>query len=256
MTAGNPATAFAEVAEGAKTLLASAERYLDESEMRYKRLEIEAKKTVNADPALGYLLLAYIRQLVGDFEGVQERLANARKLNAPSLQVAEASLPCFINLGNFTAARSSYCEAADPRQGHFTNNYESGATCGAFRLQRDFEEVAAKMNLKLPDSIPHAKYRHAAQVLDATATRDDEVSALLDLAGEVLRTRRLFFLGPSPDIDVVDDPESDSCVFMNFRVAGGADNAAAMTVELADMAAERLERIPPGISVGFSSALV
>ncbi|KTT17967.1 hypothetical protein NS331_16555 [Pseudacidovorax intermedius] len=80
---------------------------------------------------------------------------------------------------------------------------------------------------------------------------DSEYARVLDLAGEMLRQRRLFWLDRSPRL--LFDEEMD-CHWVQFRIAVSPEDAADMTGELISLLVEAdLDRLP--INVSFYGAL-
>lgn len=253
MTSAAPLLNTSYVVDGVCDLLAQATKYYSPSDFQIRRLATEANKVLQANPAIGHLVLAFTKQLSGDGNSVRHHLENAIRFGAPRQQVAEVAMTCFTNLGMFSDAMSSYREAGDPQSGRFTHLYYLAGSCGAFRQIARFEETAMRMHLDLSGIDKRDLFRHANEVLEKTRTTDEEIATLLDIAGEVMRARGLFFIGPSPDICVLDDDETDCCVFLTFAVSENPEIAAEMMFDLAELAADKMPRIPPGFSVSFSS---
>lgn len=253
MTAAMPATNEQHILNGVGAIIVDATHYLSSNDFGFRRLLAEAQKLVRVDPPMGYAALAFVKQLSGDLAGVIEGLNNSSRLGAPTQAVAATGLACYVNLGMFSDARKCYIEAADPTHGEFSIVHEVGIACGAFRTFREYDVVAALMKIDLSSLHLRSECLQAAALLDRTGTTDDEVTALLDIAGEILRENGLFFVGPLPELTVIDDEDTEHCVFLTFSVAEKPEMVSDMMFELANRAADRLPRIPPGFSVGFSA---
>lgn len=252
MTAAMPATNVSNIAKSAGEIIVISSRYISPNDFTYRRLVGEAMKILHIDPALGHATLAFVKQLSGDFEGVIGHLNNASRMGSP-YQAAATGLTCYVNLGMFSDASKCYILAADPKVGNFSMMREVGIACGSFRSYREHDKIAALMKIDLSQFKLRNRCLQAADLLDRTGTTDDEVTALLDIAGELLRENSLFFMGLLPELTVIDDDDTEHCVFLNFAIAERPEKVSDMMFELANRAAERLPRIPPGFSVGFSA---
>lgn len=253
MTTAAPALNTESIRDGVRDLLLRATHFVPTDSLQYRRLLAEANKILKANPAFGHLVIGFVKHVTGDLESVRRHMDNAIRLGSAEQTTKEVALSCFINLGAFTEAKQFFAECATPQQGRFTYNYDKGICCGAFRQLIDFEEYAMKMHLDL-EAIPlHEKCIEAVHVLDKTGSTDDEISSLLDIAGEVMRRKNLFFIGERPDLYVIDDQRTGHCVHLTFSIAESPEVVSELMFELAEAAANRLEKIPLGFSVGFSS---
>jgi hypothetical protein len=96
----------------------------------------------------------------------------------------------------------------------------------------------------------------AARLLDEQNVAESDLGAFLDIAGEVLRTHRLYFLGESPDVLVFDEPENTPFIRLTYRVGVPSKAAHDLYWQFIDRLTTRMDR-PPGIaSVAFRSAAV
>ena len=243
------------IADRVGAIIVNSTHYLSSGDFTYRRLLVEATKVVNADPGIGHAILAFVRQLSGDVEGVRSDLAHASRFGYAQV-IAVNGLTCYVNLGLFSEARSYYIQAADPKNGYFSEINEVGIACGAFRTLREFYELALRMKIDIAEFALRDRALQAADLLERTGTTDDEVAALLDIAGELMRENNLFYLGRLPELTVLDDDETERCVFLTFAVGEKPEVVSNMMFELASRAADRLPRIPPGFSVGFSAITV
>lgn len=255
MTASAPLLNTNFVLDGVKDILVDAHRHVEHDDFKYRRLLDEAKKVIHASPAEGHLLTAFTKQVSGDLEAVRGHLENALRFGATKLQTSEVGMTCYLNLGVFSAAKHCYSIAGDPVNGGFSDTYELGMACGAFRQHQRFEELAMRMKINVDDSSLRSKYHSAVEVLNETGTSDEEISELLDIAGEMLLERKLFFVGPLPDLCVLNDADNGQCVFLTLAIAEAPEIVSDMMFDLAGRAASRMARIPPGFGVGFSSSL-
>lgn len=253
MTATMPATNAHAIGKRVNDLLASATRYISAGGFSYRRLLAEAKKVVNVAPGIGHATLALVRHLSGDLDGVTVELDKALRAGAHPRDVADTAVTCYVNLGMFSLAGRSYVQAADPRNGSFSGVHEVGIACGLFRTLKEYYELASRMKIELSPFLLRARCLQAANLLERTGTTDEEVTALLDIAGEIMREKRLFYMGRLPEFTVLDNDETEHCVFLTFAVGETPEVVSDMMFELASRAADRLPRIPPGFGVGFSA---
>jgi len=97
------------------------------------------------------------------------------------------------------------------------------------------------------------KNRRAAAVLDKQGLTQQDVTAWMDLAGEVMRNHHLQWLGDGPLMDVFDD-EEDCSVNYRFMVWATPDEAAKLTFELTEKVVDHDLDLKPGITVSFSGS--
>ena len=254
MTATMLATNASAIGKRVNVLIAGATRHISASEFGYRRLLVEATKVVNVAPGLGHATVALVKHLSGDLDGVTDELNKASRAGAHPQEVADTAMTCYVNLGMFSLAGRYYVQAADPRNGSFSDVHEVGIACGLFRTLKEYYELASRMKIDLSPFLLRTRCLQAADLLERTGTTDEEVTALLDIAGEIMREKRLFYMGRLPEFTVLDDDETEHCVFLTFAVGETPEVVSDMMFELASRAADRLPRIPPGFSVGFSAS--
>lgn len=104
------------------------------------------------------------------------------------------------------------------------------------------------MGIKRPTDFPQA-ILDARDALAAADVSDASVAEILDVAGEVLRSRRLFYVNAHPEVDVV-RLGGDRIVHLVFRLAQSAREVAQANWQLADLMAQR-DKISPSVHVSF-----
>lgn len=89
-----------------------------------------------------------------------------------------------------------------------------------------------------------------AETLTLLGVSDEQLASMLDLAGERLRTNKLYWEGSMPDIRVLSPQNGGPALMFNYRVAVSPQESARLTWELTEALVTRDLDIP-GIHVGF-----
>lgn len=225
---------------------------LPDLELRALRRDIErgrAEHRVTADRNecdLETWLLNYNRCL--------EIVANIQANGAIDL-ARIASLQLNANFLYAAKAQSLVAEVFDnPCDWDYHRIISSAVTVGAF------SEIALGIKKAQLDSraitvtklIPIAL--KASETLAELGISDAQVALCLDVAGEVMRSRRMLWMGSGPDIYVVPASSGTPAVSIEYRVPISAVDASSMSWELTEKIVDR-DLYVPGLSVGFLGVL-
>lgn len=176
--------------------LASASRWASGNEWTVKVLMREAEQLANADALASSNLRAIVSHFSGDLQAAMYWVNNSRRLGPAADADALASV-IHSNLGYFSKARQFIApHRALLEEDH--NLRQVALVCGAF-------DVLAKLQAErvLIDPGAQPLMNLSAQAL--RSLQDNQVtpahlSAVLDLAGEVMREHKTFFSTPEPII--------------------------------------------------------
>jgi hypothetical protein len=247
-----PKTKVNEIGNEIRELLMASSRYLDRNDFAVRLLLKKCAELTKVDAALGHVTTALAHQLYGDAEGMEYHFLNAKRLKPDQDgQFDHFWAQACANLGRFSKAQALLKQTLLPELGFFTYRALLAPPIGAFHLLLEHFDGALRMNVQLPDDFPIDAVRHATTLLDRDGTSDSDVAAMLDLMGEVLRDRQLFFLGYGPKWDVIEHPDLQMVHFL-FQVDATPTEVADMNFDLATRIADRLEHIPEGFHVSFT----
>ena len=250
MPASLPSTIASQLNDKINTLFLKTESYLNENDFAIHNLSAEAKKLIKADACAGHLALAKIYHVCGNVEKMLHHFDVAQRLSN-TIQADYNAATCMVNLGLFSKAQRYFAIIGDPTAGYFKKEFSLGLCCGAFNRLRLYLEQAQKMKLDF-SGIPIETMLRAQAVLAAGGITDENVAAVLDFAGEVMREERFFFEGEMPDIAIDDGPfDVPHCVYLTFKVKCSGTEAARLSSTLFGKIAERLDHIPDQLHVAF-----
>jgi len=217
--------------------VASAHRFLDEGDrsihvLKWQR-SVEDVMRVNAQH--GSILKAKLAEYQGDIEQADRWYTNAYRLGLPWHEMAENMLVTCCNLGYGSKGLRIFREHVDISHGNIGRTIWLAIGVGAFHYMNHLITQAARGKVELPTENMDIG-RMVSDVVIASGASDDDCSAVIDVAGEVLRRHRLFWLGDRAKFVV--DKESRS-VLMRFSVDATYRDASSMTMEAAQLLVER-----------------
>lgn len=253
MIAAEPKTITDELLQKVSGLIGGSSCFLDPNSYDVVCALAEAKKLVKADAFGAHIIYGAIYQGLGDVEKMRYHFDNASKIG-DSVLAFEHKAVAEINLGFFSAAQNLLVRVANPELGFFTRAYRLGVCCGAFQLLRTYTERAISMRIDI-SGISTSDNLRAAKVLDSAGVSDEDVAAMLDLAGEVFRENALFPMG-EPELEIDDQGlESSHCVYLCFDLDLSPVDTARLFDRFADKVARRMSVIPDAFHLSFKPAL-
>lgn len=250
--AATAATRGGELASRSGALASDSERYRDRSEFSIRLLEREINKLAQASAAEANLCMINLAMACGDWPEVQRLAANVRRLGTGfAVDVDRFEMVAALNLGYFARAAVLYRVLARPESGILGWVLPAGLICASFSDLIHASKKAAAATIELSEvgraALEVAVDANAAlQVLHVS---DDDVRAMIEIAGEVLREHELFWLDRLPMVRVMNDADGTGLLY-EFRVAVDATTACELTDEVLDRLIEReLDR--PGVTFSF-----
>jgi len=197
-------------------LLVDSRNYWSRDNLTFRRLESEARKLLKANAAEGHNVLAQLYTLTGDIDEAIQHVDAAINLRYDSAIVCNKA-GLLVNFGKFQAAQEWFERGAAPERGQFTARWKIGLCAGSFHTLMRFGATARKMELDL-DQIDLATVERAVRIFDEDKIDDVRLGAIFDVAGELLREERVFFLGDGPEIFVWDRDAIERHVEVTFRL--------------------------------------
>ena len=218
-----------------------------------RRLRAEIDKLNHANAAEASLCRAVLATACGDWPDSQRWVLNARNLG----MVWESASVGFVsasNLGYFGEAAAMYPSVVGVMSAPAADHLAQGLICASFRALID--AVAPLQRAKIEIGELHTQAVEVAMKAHAVITRlgvtEADVQAVLNVAGEVLREHRLFWLDKEPRIDMIDD-EDGAALMYQFRIGVDAKRANNLTDEVLMIMIER-DLDKPGLCFSFLSS--
>ena len=221
--------------------------------MEHKRFErdIATIEKTNADHA--HLLRSVLASLDGDLDCAEHWAMNAARLN--NSQANRVRLFTLANLGYATRGLRLARESLRAGEPDVSGSFSAAIAVGAFSTVMSVVNAtpAASQMLASVANPSIALARRGADALARMGTTEEDLAAVLDVAGEVQREHRLLWLDQQPGIMVLSGDEGDDgapAVHVSYRVDMSPREAAEVTLQVADRLAQR-DIMPVGISVSF-----
>lgn len=246
-----PATKSHDLVVEINQALNSARSYVSKDEFLFKRIHADATKLLKVNAKEGRNVLAQLYSLVGDAEEAIYHIDVALKLSDdPLLWRNKAGM--LSNLGLYSEAQKAFKKAAFPEQGFFSENLGLGMCIGAFHTLLELETAALRM--KLDVDRPRLEFvRRVVSIMNDSGTTDSDLGAVLDVAGKILRERRLFYMGDGPDIVVWDQDALERHVAISIRIPVPNKLALILDRELGHRLYDAITHVPFQIMLHFES---
>lgn len=247
MTRAMPQTIAHGLRERLGEFLAKQTRYADVESFDIKWFLREAAKLANADACSGSVAKAEIYHVCGDFKQALYWLENAERFR-PEWQIDRARLIVHANLGFFSQAARWFREVAEPESVIFQPLFSLGLTVCSFDHMIAGASTAEGAQMELDKSALRVAEKGAA-VLARNGVTESDLLSVVDVAGEVLRRHRLFWLDENPVIRSYSDDEGAGLLYQ-LKVGVSSSEAASLTDEVIELLIDRDIDVP-GISFSF-----
>lgn len=208
---------------------------IDDKSISYQKWCREAENVMRVDAAMGSIVKAKLSEAHGDVVRADYWYDNFVKLTKNHSAIAVYQLVTYSNLGYGSKGLQVFREHVDISHGNIGETIWLAIGVGAFQYMNELIKQAQRGKLELPE-LNMALSQEIAELMAASGTSDDTCAAVIDVAGEVLRKRRLFWLGDHAKFIL--DKHSNS-VLMRFSVEASYKDASRMTMEAAEILIER-----------------
>lgn len=247
MSVPQPASIVGELGLKVRHLVETATSYLDPKEFELRRLLRSCEKLASAEPYHASIFRAQILHLSGDLEGALYWLRNAERFPWSQRDV-DAHAACLLsNLGYFSVAAERFRRTTLESWGDVSLFCDIGSLLACWDHLLKF---SAALPMELGQAIDQA--RSVLMILDKCASTTIDVSAVLDLAGEVLRRHSLFFTGTTSVVHCLNNEDGAGMLY-ELVVPVGSEQAVQMTDEVLDMMIER-DLVRTGLAFSFLPA--
>lgn len=235
MTAPAPQTIASELDEQLNILFNQA-RQFDEDDPACIEFERRAKQLAKADVAHGYVLLATIAGLCGDYGSMRSRF-----------QIAKNNGVSSINKLNYSAALAHvgfFSESADLVSSSWSTSdslmfaFERAVTTFQFQVASEIAERAERQGLEMDEthSMLCSVICETSKVTKAVGLSDVDTAAIGDLAGEVMRDHGAYLTNRS-SISTAPNDDGTSLVCSTIFLNVSYEEASDMNFELAEKVA-------------------
>jgi hypothetical protein len=218
-------------------------------DFEYRRLSGEIDKLVRADPYEGWVMHGTAATLVGDAVELRRAFAAASNIAGKGWDHCGANkAQALMSLGFFSEARQQFLEVVSAEAGNLGAFVGLGLGVGAISAVHGMLDQARKMNLQHGADIDLDTVDAAAAIMREAHMTDEQVTAMQDLAGEVLRRHRVRM--DRYGVGVV-DLEGLPVILYKIMVQREPAEIADMSFELAELVAG-MSNIPDRLHISFS----
>lgn len=191
---------------------------------------------------------ASLEGILCNYEGAQVAIDNIKANRA----FDKATVEQFRLDSNFLYASKARELASDALRVHTNHDqiFFSCVTIGAFQTICDaIDRANEERRVILANSVIPLS-RKAVAVLQALDVTERDVAACIDVAGEMLRARRLMWLDNAPNVHITGDAVGEPGIALDYKLAVNPADAASLTWELCERLIDRdLYRL--GVTIGF-----
>ena len=225
------ATIAKDLHEEIFALATSTGAFLEPESFDIRRLLREADNLQGVNAVEGSVAKANIYALTGHIDLVDRWLSNARA-NGGNGTCLLASYCARFNLGFFSEAHELYPAALRTVAGSIAHPGLGGVNCAAFSAVIEAYAEVERLKMSELETEAFAMAAEIAKEANALLKRlgatEADVTAILDVAGEVLREAKVFFVGNLSQVTVVDRPQ-DAGLLVELTVPCDAVTANVMT---------------------------
>lgn len=249
------ASKVSELVDEINSVLQSETHYASQDSFWFRRMLSEVNKLKAANEIEGYNVLAQLYGLAGEVDNARRFIDTAIRLGGgPLLRINKAVI--LSNAGHFVEAVGPFNEGVDPRAaGFFTSRWKLGLCLGRIHTLQDFASQAKAMELEHIERVDMGLISRIARLMDEISLTDEQLTALLETAGELLREKRLFFTGEGPEFAVWDDDPLEQHVSIMFGLRVDVSEAIELDEELGHRLFEQHGELPPEIMIHFESSM-
>ena len=248
-----PATIADDLFADIRKLIEPGNRYFTPDSREIRELLARADKLQKANAFDAFIARSSLYTMCGDRENALAQIKKAEALGFNRHAVAARCI-ALANLGYFSEAQEFYSSAADPTGGFFGKYGRMAVNCGALAAYERMLRVAEKMQLEV-DTVLTRKILDALEIFAQVGITDADLGRYLDVAGEIMREQRLFYVGTSPEFFVWTKDEADQFVHFTYRVPVEAGTAERLDTELITRFVDRFGSTPEPVSITIKSGL-
>jgi hypothetical protein len=227
-------------------------RHDDATEFQLASWNREIGKLAKVDRATACLYWAMLAHVQGKVEDTESFLRESATLKVNPYELDDMSLTVYSNLLMASKSLKFFNQFVSIENQNIGMAINRALICGAFQGTIKLMNQAEAAQIDLTSNIVLKKQYQAALILKKLNISDEDCAKVIDVAGETLRSHKLFWIGRSPKIYSNTDFQF---VQIKFEIKATPENAAHMTSETVDKLIElNLHDLP--LSVSFVGNLI
>ncbi|UST52928.1 hypothetical protein NF681_11290 [Comamonadaceae bacterium OTU4NAUVB1] len=247
MTNPSPEKVAIEIPEAVSELLFHIGHYIPSDDPRIIGWIDDLTKAMPAGRAEAFLAMAVVSHITGDIDRAVRFFERAETAGAPRQWLARLRCAVYQNLGFFTEAVIHGRQAFSIEVHNVGMGLPIVAAAGGFGFVAELLEQARLGQVDLGYVEQIEEIRQIAQFAQSNDIPDERFSAVLDIAGSLMRERQLIWLDDAPQLSF--DEEMD-CPGVRWRVDMSPEDATDMSFKFIErLVAADLDSVP--LTVGF-----
>lgn len=251
MPAPEPLTINNKIIAEINTRLASGLPIQPQDVFWLNRLKQEAKKLMQVNPSGAHIALAAIAHFEWDEQQLREHVRCAGQISSDCFTTIQRAV-VMSNFGYVSESYQMIDKIINPNKDDLWDYFPLFCSIGAFKKLITSLERAESMKLNMPN-IPVNVIKSANDILTSSGVNEERIAASLDVAGRMLRERRMISAGEM-DLSIDDNYGHSPTVFMTIPLCVNADAASEMTFELCENLVRTFPDYSPSLNIGFRTA--
>lgn len=237
MTAPQPLARIDEIENQLAELIVLLPRYLDSDDPRLVQWNDEAEQCLQAkgNRAKVHEVKAILAHMIGDIDFAERCLTRAETNGASDIALSATRVAIYLNLGFAGKALEVGRQWFHVGRLNLSQGLPKVIGSGGFKFAAEMLDAAQAAKI---DCSPISQYDAILKIATAAKMNvysDAQYAKVLDLAGEIMRANRLFWLDLEPRISF--DAEMD-CAGIRYRVDVTPEVASELNSQLTDKIVE------------------
>lgn len=247
----SPATISQQIVKKLTDLLSLSHHHISVNSPKFTQLTDDLNKLGKVDAAHRSVLMSGLYSIAGDREQAEYYIRNSEKIHAKKIEIELARLTMLLILGYFSESIKVVELLGDPQLGQLSTFLHRPPSNGCFHLLKSFYDKATTMNLSNISGLPN-EHAAAVRIMDSWGDTDIDYAKALDVAGSILRNRKLFYI-ERLFTNVVEAPRDGSSPYVKlaFKVDVDLETSIDMTCEYSEKLAGSGVKIPPSMIFEF-----
>ena len=237
MTAPQPLARIEQIERELSELVVLLPRFLERSDPRVIQWEDEIERSLQGkgNRAKAFEVRAFLAHMTGDIEFVERCMERAEINGASELALAALRTTIYSNLGFSTKAQEAGRRAFEVARLNLAIGVLWMTSAGALNFAAKLLDQAALAKIDCSHITHYDAILKVASYTKMNVFSDAEFGKILDMAGELMREKKLFWLDLAPRISF--DAEMN-CAGIRYRLDVSPEEASELNSQLTEKIVE------------------
>lgn len=239
MVSAQPLTITNKLIETIRREIGLPTDYIDPTNnFSYRRCLDECNKLIKVNPYNGLIIKARLLGWSGDVDAMRACYEQALRYDFDESGCANY-LHGLMDLGFYSEARVGYAKLADPKRGGFNDFAMLLYMCGGYKAAYTSYQEALRLGIKIDSKFDENIVSHVNFAMDRFNLSDELLSQYLDLAGEIMRSKRVINFTEVLIPAIVLNMDGVLLVYISIQIKKNPEFVAEMNMDLMDLIVER-----------------